>query len=185
LDGGLANNNPIHEVWAEKGHIFLGKEVCCVVSIGTGKSQKEPQKIASILGTGRTLGDILTDTENAHMRFRSNRSTDGMGVEYFRFNPDTGDGDIALDEFKKLGQLEKYTLDYINANQRDIKKCAKRLARVPEHQILIDHERRRRRRRTKSLDRKSILYDAPPLPGVEGGRLDDEGRRPAAATHNL
>jgi len=85
-DGGLANNNPVDEVWAEKSLLFEQKEVKLIISLGTGQCEtiKSRTKLLArhpaISKGGRLLAN-LTNVENVYGRFE-----DLMGaekVEYF------------------------------------------------------------------------------------------------------
>lgn len=130
-DGGLANNNPVLEVLGEKSTIFPGLTTNCLVSLGTGFSERKPTKsILPVLGKGkRVLGNVtnvhindarakeLTSTSNASDRY------------YFRFNPSTADDEIGLADYKMLNALTKHTERYLDHEnvRTDVWRCAELL----------------------------------------------------------
>ena len=110
---------------------------------------------------------MLTDTEDLHNRFQSERSTDERGVEYFRFNPEIK-SEIGLHEYEKMDILAKQTEKYIEEKQESISKCARLLVRIPEHQILLSKSRPRTRAssspsqvQTEPAPRKSVIPNLP------------------------
>jgi predicted acylesterase/phospholipase RssA len=132
-DGGLANNNPIDEVWGEKSTVFGQQPVACILSLGTGFSSRKPKKsILPVIGRGKRVLDNVTNVDRVHERFGWDvvRPSD---LEYFRFNPSTADDKIGLADYKLLRRLEAHTERYLEDNdvKLDIKRCAQLLARPP------------------------------------------------------
>ena len=122
-DGAVENNNPIDEVWTEKGT----EPARCVVSLGTGVSGRKERNGLGLLGRARRLAKILTQTETNHERYKVRLAI--MEIPYYRFNPTTNQDDIKLDEYKKLDALEKHTKSYLAEKQvaADIRRCARDL----------------------------------------------------------
>ena len=120
-DGAVENNNPIDEVWTEKGT----DPTRCVVSLGTGVSERKERKGLGSLGRAKTLVKILTQTETNQERYKVRLAE--MGIPYYRFNPTTNQDDIKLDEYKKLDALEEHTKNYLAEEQvaADIRTCAR------------------------------------------------------------
>jgi predicted acylesterase/phospholipase RssA len=124
-DGGLENNNPINELWSEKGNI----RPRCVISLGTGFSARSNSK--SFLPPLTKLKKILTNLTKVDGRHRQFKKTaEDERIPYFRFNPPMGNDKIDLADYKKLKRLEKYTLDYLKSDEveAEIKYCAAILA---------------------------------------------------------
>ena len=121
-DGAVENNNPIDEVWTEKGNL----PARCVVSFGTGVSERKERKgSVAVLGRAKRLAKILTQTETNHKRYEERLAKEG--IPYYRFNPTTKQDDIGLDEYKRLDALEKHTRDYLAREDvaADIRRCAR------------------------------------------------------------
>ena len=51
---------------------------------------------------------------------------------FYRFNPSTGEDEIGLAEYKRLGDLETYTKTYLEDpdEKKKIHECARRLVRI-------------------------------------------------------
>ena len=120
-DGAVTNNNPVEEVWAEKGT----ERVKCMVSLGTGMSEQTQGVSGSAFGKLKGLAKILTQTETNHLRCKDRCAVEG--VPYFRFNPTTRNDNIGLDEHQRLDILEKHTRAYLSEPDvdADIKAVAK------------------------------------------------------------
>ncbi|KAF4454400.1 FabD/lysophospholipase-like protein [Fusarium austroafricanum] len=98
-DGGLANNNPVDEVWAEKSLLFQKRAVKCVISLGTAFSRG-----------GRLLTN-LTNVENVHRRFEDMMRAES--IEYFRFDPSTLKDDIGMSDYGQIETLKHHTNEYL------------------------------------------------------------------------
>lgn len=95
-DGAIQHNNPIEEVWAEKGDV----RPLCVVSFGTGISaRKETKSFVPVIGRVKRLAKNLKQTEERHRLFK--KTMKEKNIRYFRFNPTTGNdaiGEVEGDE---------------------------------------------------------------------------------------
>ena len=124
-DGGLANNNPVLEVFNERSQLFPGRPVNCVISLGTGFSERKPSKSTfAVVGKGKrvlqNVFNVENDHENAREQFQAN------AIPYSQFNPSTADDEIGLADYKSLEALTMYTEKYLDTEQikRQIKRCA-------------------------------------------------------------
>ena len=112
-DGGLANNNPILEVWAERSQVYPQRSVKCVISLGTGFSERKPSKSTlAVLGKGKQVLKNVTNVNINHERAREQLRT--HGVPYFRFNPSTAEDEIGLADFRLLDALVEHTRTYLD-----------------------------------------------------------------------
>ncbi|KAL6406396.1 putative calcium-independent phospholipase A2-gamma [Ilyonectria robusta] len=115
-DGGLANNNPVDEVWVEKSLLFQKRAVKCVISLGTGRCEKA-KKSNNLLAhhpafsKGGQLLANLTNVENVHRRFEDLMRAES--IEYFRFDPSTLEDDIGLSDYDQIQKLQEYTEEYL------------------------------------------------------------------------
>ncbi|KAL5603360.1 hypothetical protein FOVSG1_006110 [Fusarium oxysporum f. sp. vasinfectum] len=115
-DGGLANNNPVDEVWVEKSLLFQRRAVKCVISLGTGRCEK-PRRSNSFLARhpalsrGGQLLTNLTNVENVHRRFEDLMRAES--IEYFRFDPSTLQDDIGMSDYGQIETLQHYTNEYL------------------------------------------------------------------------
>ena len=118
LDGGLLFNNPAQLALSEALRIFGGvSKLGCLISIGTGHpgtiGLSQPDAFQKILSTAMVgvLKRIATNCEQtAHElagRFRqpSNR--------YFRYSVSHGVGNISLEEWKKMNEVQVHTKAYM------------------------------------------------------------------------
>jgi hypothetical protein len=138
-DGGLVNNNPIDEVWNERGYLFPHQPTTCVIILGTGVTEQRPPKsILPVIGKGKRILENVTDVQRVHIRFKGQMENER--VEYFRFNPNTANDDIGLADYKKLDTLERHTISYLSREEvkTQISRCALLLVRRSEEPGPLD-----------------------------------------------
>ncbi|KAJ9657329.1 hypothetical protein H2201_008233 [Coniosporium apollinis] len=132
-DGGLANNNPVQEVWAEAQSFFRARPINCLISLGTGYTERKPKKsLFPVLGKGKKILRNVTNTELKHELVKE--QAENQRVPYFRFNASTAQDRIGLADYMLLGALEEHTERFLDREdiETDIKKCAELLARRPD-----------------------------------------------------
>jgi predicted acylesterase/phospholipase RssA len=139
-DGGLANNNPAHEVKLEKYMLFPSDRyrVSCFVSIGTGWADTKPEKsVLPGIGRGRQILGFVTNVDRAHQHMAQDFTRSRPPV-YFRFNPTTGNEKIGLADHHLLKSLEAHTNRYLQNPQVQsaITDCAKVLCERREKKRL-------------------------------------------------
>ncbi|KAK3171221.1 hypothetical protein OEA41_003305 [Lepraria neglecta] len=118
LDGGLSFNNPAQLVLDEAFAIFGGaSKLGCLVSIGTGHpgtiGLSQPDAFQKILPTEMVgvLKRIATNCEQiAHELARRFRQSPNR---YFRYNVSHGVGNISLEEWKKMNEVQTHTKAYL------------------------------------------------------------------------
>ncbi|KAH0368016.1 phospholipase, patatin family protein, partial [Aureobasidium melanogenum] len=135
LDGGTGANNPVRHVWGEATDLLpygesLSDNLGCLISIGTGQPGYKPFE-ENVVGIGKTLLAIATETETTANQFHRERSV-LFEIEKkvcFRFNVPRGMGDIELHETEQLAAIESMTDAYLQTElvQGDVRKCAKSL----------------------------------------------------------
>lgn len=118
-DGGLRNNNPINEIVDEVRTEFPGREISCLVSIGTGVSKTE------FFGNGlvsiaKACAKIATDTEEAERTFRNNHTMPNQSLHdrYFRFEVEQGLQNVGMEEWKHMEHIWSVTTSYLNDSKR-------------------------------------------------------------------
>ena len=81
----------------------------------------------------------LTEVERVNDEFEEGMIT--KNKPFYRFNPSTGEDEIGLAEYKRLGDLETYTKTYLEDpdEKRKIHECARRLVRI-QPQVPTDEE---------------------------------------------
>lgn len=118
VDGATGANNPIMELWNQAQDMWPGKleeNLKCLVSIGTGVVSIEPFK-SELLGIGKTLVKISTETEATAERFqRTHALLDEKGC-YFRFNVKSGLENIGLEEVSKIDTIMAVTRGYVQSH---------------------------------------------------------------------
>ena len=72
----------------------------------------------------------LTEVERVNDEFERGMIT--KNKPFYRFNPSTGEDEIGLAEYKRLGDLETYTKTYLEDpdEKQKIHECARRLVRI-------------------------------------------------------
>ncbi|KAG9513283.1 phospholipase, patatin family protein, partial [Aureobasidium melanogenum] len=133
LDGGTGDNNPVRHIWNEAKDLLPGDELLsdnlgCLVSIGTGQPAYRPFG-ESVVGIGKTLLAIATETETTANQFHREQSILFEKKVCFRFNVPRGLGNIELDEIEQLAAIESMTDAYLQteAVQGDIRMCVQQL----------------------------------------------------------
>ncbi|KAI0175699.1 acyl transferase/acyl hydrolase/lysophospholipase [Hypoxylon sp. FL1284] len=115
VDAALKYNNPIKQVLEEAMRQYgPSRRVKAIVSLGTG----HPGVLGIPNGPGlyakamvRVLEKIVTNCEEQHEDWQERlRGWDGL---YYRFNVDYGAGDIGMEEYKRLDELDSHTDVYL------------------------------------------------------------------------
>ena len=109
----------------EANILFRDRPIGCLVSIGTGQAGiigiKKPGFLQQVLPTDviKALSAISTDCEATHedmLRLFANSPN-----TYFRLNVEQGMQEIKLSEWKKLANVEAYTMHYMKRKEVDEK----------------------------------------------------------------
>ena len=133
-DGGMRRNNPVNEAINETNRLkereWAGRQIGCVVSIGTGAvearnlSNRLPEFLKGAVA-------IMTDSEDIADQFIISEL--GQSLEkskrYFRFNVPQGLQMLQMDEWKETEKMKASTTDYLRKYQSGnvIKACAQSL----------------------------------------------------------
>lgn len=140
-DGGLLNNNPIHQVWearydlapplpSDENQVAEEPIVSCVVSIGTGyhtETEKLPQ---NIFDTVTTAISYSTNTRAKDRDFH--RSLERLNLrkprckrtKYFRLDARIREA-VNIDDWQRMDILKDDTIKWVRTQASDeIKECA-------------------------------------------------------------
>ncbi|PVH67650.1 FabD/lysophospholipase-like protein [Cadophora sp. DSE1049] len=157
-DGGLLNNNPIHQLWAARYDLAIKAAdsadsadaaesedlaspeppIGCIVSLGTSWSSAVPSSPFRFINTVSRVVPFTTNTEAKNLDFRRelNRINARLPPKdhtaYFRFNTPTVDETFNLDDYQQMARLEKLTEVYLEVAgvHSDIMECAKKLHHI-------------------------------------------------------
>jgi len=132
VDGGLAANNPIDQVWNEATNVWcpdegdLGKLVKCFVSVGTGNPGTKPIAEGAWKFMSDTLVDLATQTENTVEIFIQRHRQLYNNKRYFRFNVEQGLQGLGLAEYEREPEIVAATTNYMGSQQikSAIRDCA-------------------------------------------------------------
>lgn len=138
IDGGLGYNSPCVEIDAQAKSIWNGRAIGCVVSIGTGlQTIPNIQKISWLpfglnddLSVAAAIVQMATSTTRVDNEMqRMYRDTE---TEYYRWDVDTGLGDISLEQWMKEDEMASATQRYMEDPDQSIRKTklANTLARI-------------------------------------------------------
>lgn len=118
-DGGLRNNNPIQELIDEIRVEFSGRDVCCIISIGTGIKATEFFK-NDLISIAKSCVNIATDTALTESNFRRNYASQGQQYEkkYFRFEVEQGMQETGLEEWRHMNRIWGLTDAYLTDEKR-------------------------------------------------------------------
>ncbi|KAI9805170.1 MAG: hypothetical protein M1825_001006 [Sarcosagium campestre] len=129
-DGAILANNPINFVLAEMGRLWpVGREIGCILSIGTGIQLIGPLKsrLDQVL---KTLSKITTDSNETATAFTETEQGKQLVTtqKYFRFSAEQGMSEANVDEFEKCPWIEAVTDSYLRVKSRELEICAQKLA---------------------------------------------------------
>ena len=154
-DGGTGWNNPTAEAIAEAHHIWPGRPIGCLLSLGTGLEKanqlsdgndelseefwrsllkKLAPQASFQLEVAKYCVASLTSCEKIH-RDVSEKYPDRIipNGNYFRFNVPQGMSKIGLEEWKKIGDIVALTEDYVDHGEiLDRKKTVARVLLNPQ-----------------------------------------------------
>ncbi|KAF8421999.1 patatin-like phospholipase-domain-containing protein [Tirmania nivea] len=149
-DEGPGSYNPTPSVLREAAeHLWKGREIGCILSIGTGKLGNGPLLehghsadrreghsggVATLAAAKRRLGHKLDACETVH-RELNETVLQQYGVltdDYFRFNVDLGLATSELNEWDNLAELNTMTKRYLGkVDVHDaVKECGRRLGAI-------------------------------------------------------
>lgn len=136
IDGGVRCNNPADEVLEEARRVFGDQRILnCLVSIGTGHpgviGLSKPDEFQRLLPTEliTALKQIATDCEQKSEEL-SARFQNIIGL-YFRFNVPHGLGQVSLEEWKKMPDVQAHTMAYLR--KHDVSRCIDELVNLLKH----------------------------------------------------
>ncbi len=120
VDGGLGYNNPTQLALAEMQRVSTLKDrpVGCIISLGTGNLLHHMHSNTAT-GLAGALLRITTDCEKVHQAMTSHFGASSN--VYYRFNPDCGVGELAMNDVKVLADVQSATWSYLadrNIQQR-------------------------------------------------------------------
>jgi predicted acylesterase/phospholipase RssA len=139
IDGGLGYNSPCVEIDSQAKSIWEGRSVGCVVSIGTGL-----QTIPSVQNNNGWLPFGLHDdlsvagailqmaTSTTRVDNEVQRMYRGTETEYYRWDVDTGMGDISLEQWMREDEMASASRRYMEDPDQKIRcrKLSNTLARL-------------------------------------------------------
>lgn len=137
-DGGLLNNSPIDQLWYNRFELVRPEadepDVSCLISLGTGYLR--PTSLTSWADV--IPGYRLLTMVGAVMSFATNANAKGKDFSrhqtvlstrpkyermvYIRLNPDLRGQEIGLDEYSKMEELERITIDYLRGQSKYIER---------------------------------------------------------------
>jgi hypothetical protein len=123
VDGGLTANNPTELAIFEARALWPDREIECIVSLGCGKP-KPGQGTTNLLGLVGELVDICSSAQAIHKNVKSWLNMTLPETQYFRFNPNDGEGSVPLDESdpKVLNKLVETTTEYMATKTKKMEK---------------------------------------------------------------
>ncbi|KIM34549.1 hypothetical protein M408DRAFT_97972, partial [Serendipita vermifera MAFF 305830] len=105
VNGGLGCNSPVRWVYQEAKDIWRGREIGCIISLGTGMPRVLTLQDPTFMGLRwdwiQMLERTATECDTAHQGMVR---MEGLRGKYFRFNVQQGLQNVSLMEWEKLGE---------------------------------------------------------------------------------
>jgi predicted acylesterase/phospholipase RssA len=142
VDGGMGCNNPVLQLCDEASHVYKGRKIDCIISIGTGTTtstgltRPSPLQNRLPLYVVPTLRDLANECENNHeIMFRDFKD---MPNTYFRFSV-PGIGAIDLADWRSIPTIRSKTVAYLDSPEIDlnINNAVKTLGSSPSRTPLL------------------------------------------------
>lgn len=130
VDGGFGCNNPVFQVLQEAQNQFPGRQIGCLVSIGTGMPAVREVRDSANVNIFQRMAFSLTQAadqitvyeriattcEVAHQEMSKRALSDpDLEGRYYRFNVQQGTQYMSLERWDMLGELRVYTQAYIES----------------------------------------------------------------------
>ena len=122
LDGELRCNNPVKYVVQEAGSLYPGRQISCLLTLGTGAGQviglDESNALERVFPTKilKVLHAIARDCEQRSQEMASDLSSLSNSTLYIRLNVDEGLRGL-LDEWRRLGDVTTHTEQYLKKHE--------------------------------------------------------------------
>jgi hypothetical protein len=126
IDAGMGCNNPTQEVLDEASAIF-GEDhpLGLIISLGTGQKPvialNEPTPFQKLLPINLVKAVAKMATDSEVLADVVARRFENISGPYFRFNAVQGVGLVALDEWKKMSEVQTHTHSYLQESHISIK----------------------------------------------------------------
>ncbi|KAK0446049.1 acyl transferase/acyl hydrolase/lysophospholipase [Desarmillaria tabescens] len=132
IDGAMGRNNPAQIVLEEAKTVFHGREIACLISIGTGHPQTmaiPPRSRFLEYGVMQTMQRIATDClYTAQLLEQQYRDTPNV---YFRLNVEQGMQDISSGQWERLSEVQAHTEQYLKDERVD--QTVERIIQILRH----------------------------------------------------
>lgn len=122
IDAGIGCNNPADEVLNESRLIFGDdRPLGVLISLGTGEKLNPSLARSSVIQNmfptklAKVLAKIATDSEKVADEI--SRRLQHIPNHYFRFNTRHGMGEITLDEWKRMDEVQALTRSYLHESK--------------------------------------------------------------------
>ena len=141
IDGGVGFNNPAWQAVEEAHQIWPGREIGLLLSVGTGSSAPPQFRqnwlgITTEIAAARFIAKCITVSGNVNQSIRRSAEFAPEKENYFRFDVDHL-GDIKLEEWKVLDEVNALTRQYMNGVERQREKtaCVIKLLHLQKHEV--------------------------------------------------
>lgn len=130
-DGALHNNNPITELINEAGILDASRQIGCVVSIGTGRTDKLPVG-TKMHEVAKNCVQIALDCHEASIRFLQQVEGKKLlnAARYYRFDVVRRMETVSLEDCEKLDDIDEFVFEYMRDPdvQMRLRNCARLLS---------------------------------------------------------
>lgn len=124
-DGGTGCNNPTLELHLEADLIWPGRQVGCLVNIGTGSSRVSKVS-GAYMSLAKKMADDITDTAKIAYEYKKTHPR----VPFFRFTVKHGLEDTDFHKWKDMANVRQRTETYLDEEQPMIDKCVECLGHI-------------------------------------------------------
>lgn len=133
LDGGLGFNNPALTLLNEMYDLYGDRPIACIISVGAGvatiKSYSEPKGWQKLVPKEliEVFAEMVTDCERTAEELKVKFKNHAPQV-YHRFSVQRGLESMGMEEWKRLGEVEAKTVEYLQLHKDEVTAAATALS---------------------------------------------------------
>ena len=117
VDGATGVNNPVEEAYQEARLLWPGRDIECLISLGTGDQGVQAFGTSNMVAIVETLKRISTETAETAEQFQKTVLERSLQGKYYRFNVIHGLESIGLEEYQQQPRIAAATKGYLSETE--------------------------------------------------------------------
>ena len=117
VDGATGVNNPVEEAYQEARLLWPGRDIECLISLGTGDQGVQAFGTSNVAAIVETLKRISTETAETAEQFQKTVLERSLQGKYYRFNVIHGLESIGLEEYQQQPRIAAATKGYLSETE--------------------------------------------------------------------